>query len=181
MVSRSAISTPPPTRQLADLEHAFDASGTVTPRRSKTDQEGAGDVRSLAPDSRRALAAWIGAASLTDSRRSSSLRKGGCDSPAIGPGDVAHMFKRMEASAGIGARRNRPVQRLRAQRTITSRQAAAASAPNSAAARAARRARIESGTCRWAFARGRSISMIGSPAPCSAACSAQLSNAIRSA
>jgi integrase len=90
--------------QLADLEHAPDGSGTVTIRRSKTDQEGAGDVRYVAPDTMRDLAAWISAAGVAEGRLFRSVRKGGRVGEAIDAGDVARVFKHMAESAGIGAK-----------------------------------------------------------------------------
>ena len=50
--------------RVEDLELGADGSGTVTIRRSKTDQEGAGMVRYLAADTMRHLAAWRSAAGL---------------------------------------------------------------------------------------------------------------------
>lgn len=47
--------------QVADLEAAEHGAGTLTILRSKTDQEGAGQVRYLALDSMRHVAAWLAA------------------------------------------------------------------------------------------------------------------------
>lgn len=86
---------------VADLEEAEDGTGTVTLKRSKTDQEGAGMVRYLAPDTTQHVRAWLQAASVTDGPLFRTLRKGGKVGGAMDGKDVARVFKRMANDAGL--------------------------------------------------------------------------------
>ncbi len=56
----------PVTLRHQDLQIDADGFGTITLRRSKTDQEGVGEVAPIAADAMRHLSAWITAARLTD-------------------------------------------------------------------------------------------------------------------
>ncbi|MEO7326597.1 MAG: tyrosine-type recombinase/integrase [Dokdonella sp.] len=62
--------------QVADIEPAAngDGSGVAHIRRSKTDQEGAGEVRYLRPDTMSRIGAWIEASGLQDGALFRSLR-----------------------------------------------------------------------------------------------------------
>lgn len=53
---------------MSDVEIGGDGAGTVIVRRSKTDQEGAGQVRYLAPDTVRLLQAWLSTRGLEPGR-----------------------------------------------------------------------------------------------------------------
>lgn len=75
--------------QRTDLETESDGFGTVTIRRSKTDQEGAGEVAPITPDAMRHVKAWIDAA--------------GIKAGALDAGDVARIFKAMAGKAGLTA------------------------------------------------------------------------------
>jgi len=86
-----------------DLEHGTAGDATVIVRRSKSDQEGAGMVRYLAPDTVRALRAWMTAAGITQGRLFRAVSKSGQIGGALDAGDVARVFKAMAKAAGIPA------------------------------------------------------------------------------
>lgn len=89
--------------RIDDIAAAADGSGTVTIRRSKTDQQGEGHVRYLAPDTMRHVSAWLAAAAkLTDGPLFRAVTKGGC----VGTGSldgaaVADAFLAMARDAGL--------------------------------------------------------------------------------
>ena len=87
--------------ELADFEAAPGGDGTVTVRRSKTDQEGEGMVRYLAADTVRELAAWLAAAGITEGPLFRSVGKTGDIRAALDAGDVARIFKRLALAAGL--------------------------------------------------------------------------------
>lgn len=87
--------------QRADLESAEHGAGTLTVRRSKTDQEGAGQVRYLAPDTMRRVEAWLIEAGHSDGALLRAVGKSGRIGGSLDPGDVARVFKAMAAAAGI--------------------------------------------------------------------------------
>lgn len=87
--------------QLVDLESAPHGDGTITIRRSKTDQEGAGQVRYLAPDTMRHVAAWLAASGHVDGSLFRTVGKAGAIGGMLDPGDVARVFKAMAEAAGI--------------------------------------------------------------------------------
>lgn len=87
--------------QLADLEMAQHGEGTIKIRRSKTDQEGVGQVRYLAPDTMRHVAAWLSEAGHADGPLFRSVGKAGAIGGPLDAGDVARVFKAMAAAAGI--------------------------------------------------------------------------------
>jgi len=84
-----------------DLQAGPHGDGTLLVRRGKTDQEGAGTVRYLAPDTLRLLLDWIAAAGVTGGPLFRSVRKGGRVGDALDPGDVARVFKAMMRAAGL--------------------------------------------------------------------------------
>ncbi len=87
--------------QRGDLQAGPHGDGTLLVRRGKTDQEGAGMVRFLAPDTMKTLLDWIGAAGITEGALFRSVRKGGRVGDALDPGDVARLFKAMVRAAGL--------------------------------------------------------------------------------
>jgi integrase len=87
--------------QRTDLEAAEHGAGTLSIRRSKTDQEGVGQVRYLAPDTMRHVAAWLAASGHADGGLFRAVAKGGTIGGKLDPGDVARVFKAMAAAAGI--------------------------------------------------------------------------------
>jgi len=84
-----------------DLQAGPHGDGTLLVRRGKTDQEGAGMVRFLAPDTMKLLHGWIEAAGIAEGALFRSVRKGGRVGDALDPGDVARLFKAMVRTAGL--------------------------------------------------------------------------------
>ncbi|MGI4802959.1 MAG: tyrosine-type recombinase/integrase [Janthinobacterium lividum] len=87
--------------QRADLEAGQYGEGTLTIRRSKTDQEGIGQLRYVAPDTMRHVAAWLAVAEHTDGALFRTVGKAGTIGGPLDPGDVARVFKAMAKAAGI--------------------------------------------------------------------------------
>lgn len=87
--------------QRADLEPAQHGDGTIRIRRSKTDQDGLGQVRYLAPDTMRHVAAWLAEARHVDGALFRTVGKAGAIGGPLDPGDVARVFKAMAKAAGI--------------------------------------------------------------------------------
>ncbi len=87
---------------MEDLARADDGSGTITLRKSKTDQEGAGQVRYLAPDTMEHLDAWLGVAGITEGPIFRSVRKGGgAIGEALSDRAVSRILKVMAQAAGL--------------------------------------------------------------------------------
>jgi site-specific recombinase XerD len=86
---------------VADLQPAEDGSGTVLIARSKTDQEGQGSVGYLAPRTMAALGAWLGAAGITEGPLFRGVHRAGRLGRALEPGEVARIFKKLAARAGL--------------------------------------------------------------------------------
>ena len=95
--------------QCADLETESDDFGTVTIRRSKTDQEGAGEVAPITPDAMRHVKAWLAAAGIEGGPlfrgvlKGGRVSKGGRAAGGLDAGDVARIFKAMASKAGLTA------------------------------------------------------------------------------
>lgn len=87
---------------LADLEDDPAGHGTITIRRSKTDQEGAGMVRYIAPDTMQNLRAWRGQAQLDDGLVLPAANNVGVIGGPLDTGNVDRIFKEMALAAGIG-------------------------------------------------------------------------------
>ena len=86
-----------------DMTIDADGAGTVTIRRSKTDQEGAGMVRYLAADTVRHVMAWREAAGIEAGALIRAVGKGGRIGEAIDGSEVARIFKLMALAAGVSA------------------------------------------------------------------------------
>lgn len=93
--------------EVADVRAAADGSGSVLIRRSKTDQEGAGMIRYLAPDTMQHVRAWREAAGVDKGSLFVALSKGGA---ILGPlaatgadtgAEVSRIFKRMAKAARL--------------------------------------------------------------------------------
>ena len=69
----------------ADLQVEADGFGTIAIRRSKTDQEGAGDVAPITPDAMRHVQAWIAAGGISDGPLFHTVRKAGRLGESDGP------------------------------------------------------------------------------------------------
>jgi integrase len=72
-------------------------------RRSKTDQEGQGGIRYLAPDTMRAVRAWLDVAGHGEGALFRSVGKAGAIGGPLDTGDVARVFKGMARAAGLDA------------------------------------------------------------------------------
>lgn len=93
--------------KVSDMRSADDGSGTLLIRRGKTDPEGIGAVRYLAPDTMEFLKAWLATAAITEGPIFVALSRGGRilgplggDRPDAGA-EVARIFKRMAQAAGV--------------------------------------------------------------------------------
>lgn len=84
-----------------DLEVGPQGDGTLTIRCSKTDQEGVGMVRYLAPDTVREVQAWLVVSKIEGGCLFRSVGKTGAIGGPIDSGDVPRVFKAMAFAAGI--------------------------------------------------------------------------------
>ena len=84
-----------------DISIVEDGNGTVLIRRSKTDQEGIGDVRFLAADTVTAIRRWTMTAEIREGALFRSVSKGGVIGDRIDTRDVPRIFKRLANRAGI--------------------------------------------------------------------------------
>jgi integrase len=84
-----------------DLQTDSDGFGTIGIRRSKTDQEGRGDVAAITADAMHHLRAWLDAAGIEAGPMFRAVRKGGRVGPPLTAGDVARIFKATGVRAGL--------------------------------------------------------------------------------
>ena len=89
--------------QLQDVAIGAEGHGTVTIRRGKTDQEGVGSERYLAPDTSRLIMVWLDKALILDSTLFRAVLRGGRIGGSLDAGEVARVFKGMAAAAGVPA------------------------------------------------------------------------------
>ncbi len=89
--------------QLEDVAIGADGHGTVTIRRGKTDQEGVGSERYLAPDTSRLIMVWLDKAQIFDGTLFRAVLRWGRVGGALDAGEVARVFKGMAAAAGVPA------------------------------------------------------------------------------
>lgn len=94
--------------QVRDIRSADDGSGAVLVRKSKTDSEGHGQWRYLAPDTMALIREWIDAATIVDGPVFRAVNRGGNVGAVLGRagaadagGEVARIFKRMAKAAKI--------------------------------------------------------------------------------
>lgn len=87
---------------LADLHVQQDGSGTVTIRRSKTDQDGRGHVRFLGAATVAAVQGYRQAAGVTDGWLFRRVNKGGAIGGPLGVRSIRRIITRRAAAAGIG-------------------------------------------------------------------------------
>jgi integrase len=87
--------------EVRDVDMGGEDGGTVLVRRSKTDQEGAGQVRYMAPDTSRRVRAWLEAADIAEGPIFRSVRKGGRIADRLDASEVPAIFKRMARVAGV--------------------------------------------------------------------------------
>ncbi len=86
-----------------DVAIGAEGHGTVTIRRGKTDQEGLGSERYLAPDTVRLVVAWLEEARVVDGTLFRAVLRWGRVGGALEAGEVARVFKGMAATAGVPA------------------------------------------------------------------------------
>ncbi len=86
---------------VADIAFAEDGIGTVTIRRSKTDQEGEGSVRFLAADTVEHVTRWTEAAGVKDGPLFRAVAKGGNVRGRLNDRDVPRILKKMAEQAGV--------------------------------------------------------------------------------
>jgi integrase len=89
--------------QAADLQPGADGAGTVLIRRSKSDPEGAGLVRFIAPDTLRHLAVWLAVSGIADGPLFRAVLKGGHVGGALDGAEEPRLFKQMARAAGVPA------------------------------------------------------------------------------
>ncbi|ACL62915.1 tyrosine-type recombinase/integrase [Methylobacterium nodulans] len=87
---------------IEDLERVEDGSGTILVRRTKTDQEGEGAVKYLAPDTVGHVSAWLEAAGLTSGPLFRPVTKGGrVGAAALGDAEVYRLYREIALAAGV--------------------------------------------------------------------------------
>lgn len=90
--------------QLTDLKRDADGTGSIIIRRGKTDQEGRGKTRFIAPDTMRYLAAWLAAAGHTDGFLFRCVWKGSRVGGGLDGAEIARIFREMARAAGLSAK-----------------------------------------------------------------------------
>jgi len=99
MLRRSELSA----LQVPDLLEEMDGGATVLVRRSKTDQEGEGEIVWIAPDSLALVYVWLERAGVADGSLFRSVGKGGTAGGPLPPGQVPRIFKAMARAAELPA------------------------------------------------------------------------------
>ena len=89
--------------RVQDVAIGTEGHGTVTIRRGKTDQEGVGSERYLAPDTSRLIVVWLDEAKVADGTLFRAVLRWGRVGGALEAGEVARVFKGMAAAAGVPA------------------------------------------------------------------------------
>ncbi|GJD94422.1 tyrosine-type recombinase/integrase [Methylobacterium iners] len=85
-----------------DVERTADGSGTILVRRSKTDQEGEGAIKYLAPDTMERVSAWLVQAGLTHGPLFRPLTKGGrVGASPLGGAEVYRIYREIALAAGV--------------------------------------------------------------------------------
>ena len=87
---------------IEDLARTADGAGTVLVRRTKTDQEGEGAIKYLAPDTVAHVDAWLATAKLRSGPLFRPLTKGGRPGrAALGDAEVYRLFREIATAAGL--------------------------------------------------------------------------------
>lgn len=87
--------------RVGDLEPSAAGDATILVARGKTDQEGEGAVRYLAPDTTDHVRAWIAVGGIKDGRLFRSVGRNGQVGCSLEAGEVARLFKAMALAAGL--------------------------------------------------------------------------------
>jgi len=85
------------------LEPSAAGDATILVTRGKTDQEGEGAMRYLAPDTMDHVRAWIAVGGIKDGRLFRSVGRNGQVGRSLEAGEVARLFKAMALAAGLSA------------------------------------------------------------------------------
>ncbi len=99
MLRRSELSA----LQVPDLLEEMDGGATLLVRRSKTDQEGEGEIVWIAPDSLALVCVWLERSGIADGPLFRSVGKGGKVGGPLPPGQVPRIFKAMARAADLPA------------------------------------------------------------------------------
>ena len=89
--------------QVCDFLEEMRGDATLLVRRSKTDDEGTGDIVYIARDTVRLVRAWLDRSGLTEGRLFRSVGKGGKIGERLDPSQVPRIFKGMAQRAGLPA------------------------------------------------------------------------------
>ena len=87
--------------QTVDLFEEVQGDGSLLVRRSKTDDEGRGEIVWVGPDTMRLLRTWLDRAGIADGMLFRSIGKGGRIGKRLHPGQVPRLFKAMAREAGL--------------------------------------------------------------------------------
>ncbi|MYD95615.1 MAG: tyrosine-type recombinase/integrase, partial [Chloroflexi bacterium] len=87
--------------QVSDVVEEMGGDATLLVRRSKTDQEGTGEVAYLAPDTVGMVAEWLARAGIADGRLFRSLRLGRPPGEQLDASQIPRIVKRMARRAGL--------------------------------------------------------------------------------
>ena len=88
---------------MQDLFEERDRSATVLVRRSKTDQEGEGEMVWIAPDSMRLVRLWLERAGIAEGPLFRSVNRGGRAGGTLPTSQVPRIFMDMARDAGLPA------------------------------------------------------------------------------
>ena len=89
---------------VGDVQRQADGSGTVTVRRSKTDQEGRGHVRYLGPPTVAAVQRWLARVSITDGAMFRAVNKAEAAGGRLGVRSIRRIIQRRADDAGVAGR-----------------------------------------------------------------------------
>lgn len=90
--------------RVEDLTRSADGDAVITVRKSKTDQEGEGSERYLAPDTVAVLDAWLAAAGVTEGPLFRAVRKNGVPGNPLQGQEVPRLFRALARRAGVPER-----------------------------------------------------------------------------
>lgn len=83
-----------------DIERADDGSATILLRRSKTDQDGNGQVRYIAPDTVGTIDAWLDRSGVEDGLLFRPVDRHGNVGERLAPAEVGRIWKKLVEAAG---------------------------------------------------------------------------------
>ncbi len=92
-----------------DIERVDDGSATILLRRSKTDQDGAGHIRYVAPDTVAMIDAWLDHSGIEDGLLFRSVDRHGNVGEKLASSEVGRIWKKLAAAAGAGTEQIRGI------------------------------------------------------------------------